>query len=268
MLDRGLRYGDGFFDTMLMLNGKPVWSQAHWERMVNSAKKIDVSWPNLDSISYNGDPYAIWLQEIQEKWDKAGRPTVARARTVVWRLGDGDYFPTTSECGSLVHVDPFEPHANKEFSLGPSKIVQCPPMTPWFKSLSAMPYILAAKYARDRGWDDALLMDSHGKFIESSRSNLFYWVNGCCYTPSINSGCLPGIAAQYLIQFLASMGHTVQFASATDEILRNATGIWLTNSLRGIIGVHQWDHQKMPVDPQATLLTAANAGILGGSELT
>lgn len=90
------------------------------------SEKIDVSWPNLDSISSNGDPYAIWLQEIQEKWDKAGRPTVARARTVVWRLGDGDYFPTTSECGSLVHVDPFEPHANKEFSLGPSKIVQCP----------------------------------------------------------------------------------------------------------------------------------------------
>lgn len=99
-----------------------------------------------------------------------------------------------------------------------------------------MPYILAAKYARDRGWDDALLMDSHGKFIESSRSNLFYWVNGCCYTPSINSGCLPGIAAQYLIQFLASMGHTVQFASATDEILRNATGIWLTNSCAALLG--------------------------------
>ncbi|MFM8838271.1 MAG: aminotransferase class IV, partial [Bacteroidota bacterium] len=247
MLDRGLRYGDGFFDTMLMLNGKPVWSHAHWERMVNAAKKIDVSWPNLDSILSEGDPYASWLQEIQEKWDKAGRPTVARARTVVWRLGDGDYFPTTSEFDSHVRVDSFEPHANKEFSLGPSTIVQCPPMTPWFKSLSAMPYILAAKYARDRGWDDALLMDSHGKFIESSRSNLFYWMNGCCYTPSINSGCLPGIAAQYLIQFLASMGHNVQFATATHETLLNSTGIWLTNSLRGIIPVHQWDHQKMPV---------------------
>nr|MBM3931381.1 hypothetical protein [Sphingomonadales bacterium] len=267
MLDRGLRYGDGFFDTMLMLNGKPIWSHAHWERMVSAAKIIDVSWPYLRSISSEVDPYASWLQEIQEKWGKAGRPTTAKVRTVVWRSGDGDYFPTTSEFGSQVHVDFFEPHPYKEFSLGPSTIVQCPAVIPWFKSLSAMPYILAAKYAQDRGWDDALLMDSHGKFIESSRSNLFYWVNGCCYTPSVMSGCLPGIAAQYLIQFLASMGHTVQFASATYEILRNASGIWLTNSLRGVIPVHQWDQNKMPVDPHAALLEAANAGILGGSEL-
>jgi len=135
MLDRGQRYGDGFFDTMLMKEGKPVWPLAHWDRMVSAAKTLDLAWPFHGKSPENGDPYAIWLLEIQEKWDKAGRPTVARARTVVWRLGDGDYFPTTSECGSLVHVDPFEPHANKEFSLGPSTIVQCPPMTPWFKSL-------------------------------------------------------------------------------------------------------------------------------------
>lgn len=267
MLDRGLRYGDGFFDTMLLLNGKPVWSRAHWDRMINAAKAIDVSWPNLGARSSEGDPYARWLQEIQEKWEKAGRASIAKARTVVWRLGDGDYFPTSSECESVVHVGPFESQPNIEFTLGPSTIVQCPPMTPWFKSLSAIPYVLAANYARNRGWDDALLMDSHGKFIESSRSNLFYWVNGCCYTPSIQSGCLPGITAQYLIQFLASMGHTVQFASATHETLRSATGIWLTNSLRGIISVHHWDQHAMPIDPHAALLHAANAGILGGSEL-
>jgi len=267
LLSRGLRYGDGFFDTMLLLDGQPVWSRAHWDRMVSAAGTIGIDWPNLDSSSPEEKSYTSWIQEIQKGWSMADRPNSARVRTVVWRSGDGDYFPLTSQFEWRVSVQPIDAPTSNFLSLGPSPIVQCPPVVPWFKSLSAMPYILAARFAASNGWDDALLINSKGQFIESSRSNLFYWLDNCCYTPSVMEGCLPGIAAQFLIQFLSVRGYSVQWANATYENLRQASGIWLTNSLRGVVKVYQWDHHLLSDDPYSDLAAEANAEIQGGSEL-
>jgi branched-subunit amino acid aminotransferase/4-amino-4-deoxychorismate lyase len=267
MLNRGQRYGDGFFDTMLLLEGQPVWSLAHWERMASAAKILGFHWPDSISLSAMEISYDAWIRVIRKEWEQGGRPGRARVRTVVWRSGDGDYLPLTTQSEWQITVQPLHSPAHHPLGVGPSPVVQCPAVIPWFKSLSAMPYVLAARFAANKGWDDALLVNSRGEFIESSRSNLFYWMNGCCYTPSVSEGCLPGIAARFLIQFLASRGHKIHYANASDSILREASGIWLTNSLRGVLRVHQWNHDPLPVDPYADLADAANAEIRGNAEM-
>ncbi len=269
LLDRGLRYGDGFFDTMLLLEGNPVWARAHWDRMVSAARSLEIAWPKIDKSpdSKLNEAFNSWLQEIQVEWIKSDRPSTAKVRTLVWRAGDGDYAPLGEQFQCRLSVHPTELKAENSFRLGPSPIVQCPPFIPWLKSLSAMPYVLAANFAKKQGWDDALVVNSKGQFIESSRSNLFYWVDGICHSPSFMEGCLPGIAAQYLIKFLSKNGFTVQYAAATYDSLREASGIWLTNSIRGVSQVHFWDNYPIGPDPHWHLAAAANTGIQGGSEL-
>jgi len=267
VLNRGQRYGDGFFDTMLLLSGQPVWSLAHWERMASAAQILGFIWPKTAHLLAGEISYDIWIAKIQKAWEQSGCPHRAKVRTIVWRSGDGDYFPLSAQPDWQITVQSLHPHAVHSLVVGPSPFVQCPAVIPWFKSLSAMPYVLAARFAADKGWDDALLVNCKGEYIESSRSNLFFWVNGCCYTPSVSEGCLPGIAARFLVQFLASRGHSVHYANASDAILKEATGIWLTNSLRGVMRVHQWHNDPLPDDPYADLADAANAEIQGGSEL-
>lgn len=267
LLNRGQRYGDGFFDTMLLLNGLPVWGLAHWERMVSAAKILGLHWTDavpLSGVEISSDS---WLCEIRIAWEQAGQPQRARVRTIVWRSGDGDYLPLNPQPEWHITVEPLPGPNLHSLAVGPSPIVQCPAVIPWFKSLSALPYVMAARYAADKGWDDALLINTRGEFIESSRSNLFFWVKDFCYTPSESEGCLPGIAARFLVQFLASRGYQVQYATATDSVLREASGIWLTNSLRGVMRVSRWNNNPMPDDPYSYLAEAANAEIQGGSEL-
>jgi branched-subunit amino acid aminotransferase/4-amino-4-deoxychorismate lyase len=213
--------------------------------------------------------YSSWLEIIQKKWNNLGKPKTAKVRTIIWRSGseEGDYFPTTSNPEWEIAVSALDIKPIEWFRLGPSPIVQCPPVIPWFKSLSAMPYVMASQYATTKGWEDALLINPHGQFIESSRSNLFFWKDGYCYTPSVMEGCLPGIASQFLIQFLATHGHSVRNATAHYEDLQGASSIWLTNSLRGIIRVQQWDHHRLGLDPFAELAEQANAAMQGGSEI-
>lgn len=268
MLDRGQRYGDGFFDTMLLKEGNPVWALAHWDRMVSAAKTLDLAWPfHGKSPKFTlTDLYNEWLQELQNNWIKADRPSMAKVRTVVWRAGGGDFTPDTERFECRISVHPLELKIQNSFRLGPSTVVQCPPLIPWIKSLSAMPYVLAANFAKKQGWDDALLVNARGYFIESSRSNLFYWVDGICYTPSLAEGCLPGITAQYLIKFLSNNGNVVQYSAATYQTLREASAIWLTNSIRGITQVRYWDDDALGHDPYSDLAAAANEGIQGGSE--
>ena len=38
--DRGLAYGDGVFETMLVHEGQPVWWREHWHRLLRGASVL------------------------------------------------------------------------------------------------------------------------------------------------------------------------------------------------------------------------------------
>jgi len=248
--NRGLLYGDGFFDTLLWHGGKAVWGNAHWERMQQSARTLALSLPFASESE--------WQAQLNRLWQVRGKPQTAKVRTVLWRHhpdpeGRCSFLPEANTAEWMINLEvlPLNPWTAPALSLvlGNSPVVKCPPLIPDLKSLSALPYVLAAQYASLRGWNDALLQNPGGEWIESSRSNLFYLKGESWYSPPVESGCLPGVTAQQLIAWLHRRGHRVLLQSPNTQDLADARAIWLTNSLQGIQSVTLWHRPDTDAPP-------------------
>lgn len=97
---------------------------------------------------------------------------------------------------------------------------------------------LLAWAARRRAADEYLFVDTDGAPSEGTTTNLIVVRNGRAETPPLDTGCLPGITRELLLESgLVTEGH-VELTGA-DEVI-------LTSSVRGAIPVHTVDSQPMP----------------------
>ena len=65
------------------------------------------------------------------------------------------------------------------------------------------PY-LARNRAIALGAGEAILLDRSGNWLETSTGSLWGWRDGCWYTPTLNSGILPGIARSHLLKYFGN----------------------------------------------------------------
>jgi branched-chain amino acid aminotransferase len=113
-----------------------------------------------------------------------------------------------------------------------------------FKNLAATVYVHAARHASNRGWGDALILNSEQRIIESSRSNLFVVSNGVLYTPSLDDGCVGGIMRSVLIRTALDHNVKVYEATLTPQTLLQADELFLTNAVRGLEWVSSYKTKR------------------------
>lgn len=102
------------------------------------------------------------------------------------------------------------------------------------KSTNYSLFINAAKWAKDNGLDDCLLLNSKGNICESSISNVFIVKEKQVFTPSLPEGCIEGVMRKWLISCLKTKGHLVKQTAISPNELETADEIFLTNAIRGI----------------------------------
>jgi branched-chain amino acid aminotransferase len=226
VFDRGLLYGDGLFETVRIYNGKFFRLAAHLKRMYEGLKKLGIKVP------YSRAEMEIFTRELA----LTNRINEGFARIVVSRgegfLGfspRGSATPHVAICARERHVDVRRKEVWK-------LTVHKKPITPLpLKSLSYLPHVIAKKEAEENGFDDSLLINPDGNIIEATASNVFLWKNGELVTPSLASGCLPGITREEVIKVAKKEGLRVTEKNVTAKLCRDADGVFLTNSLLEIV---------------------------------
>ena len=100
---------------------------------------------------------------------------------------------------------------------------------------------MAKKEAIDAGYDEAILLNSKGFVAEGSITNIFVVKDDKIFTPTIESGALPGITRRVLLNDLhldiKEMDISVDFLFNSDEV-------FVTNSLMGIKVISKIDKQE------------------------
>ena len=111
------------------------------------------------------------------------------------------------------------------------------------KSLSYAANVLASRLARERGYDEALLVSPHGRVLEAPTSSIFWVAEGALMTPPLSDHILASITRRVVIDqcgavervctledlagadeaFLASTVREVQPVAAIDD--RSFTGV-------------------------------------------
>lgn len=231
--DRAFQYGDGVFETIIVCQGKALFAADHYERLQAGAGALGLTLPGF--MPQYSQEFALWLQSIVETWGRlSGQDLSAhlRLKLMLWRSPGGLYAATHSDARCLIKIQPqtqlYEGEAVRTVIYDAYRLHAHPLAA--VKRLQALPYILAARYARQSGVDDALLLDFEGHIAEATSSNVFWVSDGVFYTPSLDTGCVAGIMRRQWLRYFQEHGIACRQGRFLPETLAGRVeGCWLVN---------------------------------------
>lgn len=97
--------------------------------------------------------------------------------------------------------------------------------------------ILASQEAKEKGYEEALLLDIDGFVAEGPGANLFYEKEGTIYTPQ-KGNILPGITRATVIEICGELGIPLIEKQITVEELKQAEAVFYCGTAAEVIG---WD---------------------------
>ena len=192
--NRGLAFGDGFFETLVFTAGRLRFAEAHVARMQQAAAALHLTLPAALATAEALETTLAVLAHSQQL-------LAARLRLQLWRTGGGRYTPTTHATEWLATAEPFvadeTPIANADFALDNYSIYS--PLS-FCKGPQAWLYVRAAHERQQRGLDEIILCDAAGHVAEAGAAAIF-WVKGdVLYTPALETGCVAGVRRVQVLQ--------------------------------------------------------------------
>lgn len=229
--NRAYRYGDALFESIRIINGKPIFMEGHISRLFEGMQVLGINRP----IEYSIDYFKSFLIQLINLIDvKEG----GRARITVFRCGDGFFTPTDNSPSFTVEVSPY---INNFYTLNEdglsvdiySDIKKPVNKLSIYKTASSLLYVMSGIFARENKLDESLITNDKGNIIEASNANLFIVSNGVLYTPTLADGCLAGVMRMQIINLALEYKIKVYECSLTPQNLLVADEVFLTNTVKG-----------------------------------
>jgi branched-chain amino acid aminotransferase len=217
--DDGLLRGDGVFEVMRIYDGVPFARELHMQRMAMSAKNLRLE---IDLTGVARDIAAL-LGELQ--------PGDALLRTLVTRGGH-----------RITLVEPL-PDLPDTLTLG--YVTYAPVLLlDGVKSLSYGANMLASRLARERGFDEALLVTPDGSVLELPTAAFFWVSDGVAYTPPLSEHVLDSITRRIVLEVAGASERTT-----TPQGLESAAEAFVASSVREVIPVSRIEDRELAVGP-------------------
>lgn len=227
LVQRGLFYADALFESIRVLGGRIPLLRPHWERLLRGMRLMHYQIP----------PH--WSAEYFEKEILKSVSVNARVRLTVWRSPGGLYLPENDAPQFLItsqamESDVFSWH-DEGIRTGLCESVRLPvDSLSGVKTLNAARYVAAAREAQERGWGEGILLNASGRICEATSSNVFWFENGCLYTPPLSDGCVTGVLRDLLLALTKAAGSPICEKTAVFDDILAADEVFLTNAVRGI----------------------------------
>lgn len=233
--DRGLLYGDGLFETILVKSRRMIQIDAHIKRMLIGLRRLNINFKV---------PSERLIEFVKEDLIDSGERDAILKITITRGKVNGPLGFTEAESPTIiVEIKPLSEELPKEIN-----IITAAERRNEFSILSSIKSLnylsnLAAKQEANRmNAYDALLLNTKGDIAECTTSNIFAIIQGELVTPPLESGILPGITRGVILS-IASMAQIQESARRITPLeLQSATEIFTTNSIKGILPVKKWDH--------------------------
>ncbi|MCX4668586.1 aminodeoxychorismate lyase [Streptomyces sp. NBC_01381] len=234
VLDHGLTVGDGIFETVKTVEGRPFALTRHLDRLARSARGLGLPEPDLDEVRaacaavIDANPMPLGRLRITYTGGLSplGSDRGDQGQTLVVALGEADRRPdatavitvpwTRNERGALTGL----------------------------KTTSYAENVVALARAHEQGASEALFGNTVGQLCEGTGSNVFVVLDGEIHTPPVASGCLAGITRALAVDWTG--------AQETDlplDVLDRADEVFLTSTLRDVQAVHRIDGRELPGTP-------------------
>jgi branched-chain amino acid aminotransferase len=241
VLDHGLLYGDGIFEGIRATRGMVVDLNLHLDRLERSAKGIHLSIPARRELA------DVVMQTLT-----AHGKAEAYVRLLVTR-GPGALGIDTTGCvpnlvciADEIRLFPEETRA-RGVNLATSSLRRPPAdvLDPCVKSLNYLNNVLAKYEAKQRGADEALLLNARGTIAEASGANIFIRAERRLLTPACSDGALPGITRRRVLRVANTLGLETAEQTLTRYDLMAADEAFLTGTGAGLVPVRSLDGETI-----------------------
>ncbi len=240
--DRGLSFGDGLFETILLKNQTSHLLPLHIKRLHAGAEALRLNAQNMTTQ---------WLSKaIGQLSTPSEKNTDQRVKLLVWRNHQNQkaYFSKQQNIEWLLTITPtlpFEIHI-KEKALFAHSIVLHYTSISQFKTISALPYVMAANERAARGVDELILTDVDGHIAEAVSANIFWITDNKIYTPSLLSGCVNGVMRQHIMALLQKVNIPVKEVLLPKSQLQHQ-GLVFTCNVAGISVLKSIENQELAI---------------------
>ncbi|KIP88071.1 MULTISPECIES: aminodeoxychorismate lyase [Pseudomonas] len=241
LVDRGLAYGDGLFETMAVQGGRPVLLERHLARVTAGCARLRI---DLDAARLRSELSAFCAELGQ-----------GVAKLIVTR-GDGQrgYAPSAGsprhilQAGAMPAYPP--QHGDNGIRLFPCETrLAEQPLLAGLKHLNRLEQVLARAEWQDAEHAEGLMRDVSGRVVEAVFSNLFLVRDGVLSTPELSRCGVAGVMRAELLEQAQALGVSCQVGDVQMDELLAADEVFLCNSLYGVWPVRELQGRHWPVGP-------------------
>jgi branched-chain amino acid aminotransferase len=231
--DHGLTVGDGVFETMKIVDGQAFALSRHLRRLRRSSEGLGLELPTPDdelrsavgaTIAANGLSSGRVRVTVTGGVSPLGSDRGPNGPTVMVAVATQAPWPPTSR----VVVVPWRRNEHSAVA--------------GLKTTSYADNVVALRYARERGADEAIFANTAGDLCEGTGTNIFVVMDGRLRTPPLSSGCLAGITRELLVENVDVLEEDLPI-----EALAVVDEAFVTSSTRDIQPVERIDDR--PLDP-------------------
>lgn len=240
--NRSFRYGDGLFETIRVIKGKPCFLDFHVKRLIKGMGILKMNVPaNFNPVFFENSIIALISANAIDG--------DARVRLSVYRNDGGFYTPVSNDVSFLIEAEPISEQGYelniKGYEIDVYHEIKKPStIFSTLKTANGLPYVMAGVFRKQQNLDECIILNDKGNIIEGISYNIFAVKNGVLYTPPISDGCVDGIMRWQIIKIATENRIAVYEINLALNVLLNSDELFFTNALNGIrwIGTYKAKH--------------------------
>jgi branched-chain amino acid aminotransferase len=258
VFDRGFQYGDGLFETMRVLRGRPFrWAQ-HWERLQRGAAFLRIP------LALESDALGAAAEELIARnrlADSLLRLAVSRGAGRPGYSPQGAVRPTiVMSCHPAPAIDP--QHPPRWRLVVASLRLPANEALAQFKTANKLAQVLARAEADAAQAEEALLQNTDGYLVEGASSNFFWIEQDTVCTPPLASGILAGVTRGVVLEICGDLRLPTREANIPPNHLRQAQGAFVSLSSFGIVEAVALDGKPLNQSPWVARIRSAYESLL------
>ena len=243
VLDRGVQYGDGVFETIAYRHGVAEFLEQHLTRLKTGCKLLAINFEQMDLLR----------TELNTVFDTMSTEPAVIKITVTRGVGGRGYFSDNSAIPTRIISISAYPFHPEDYQRDGVRLRFCEQTLSVNSRLAGIKHLnrLEQVLARNE-WDDpdiaeGMMSDEDNNVIEGTMSNIFIVEDDILFTPVVTRAGIAGVIRAQVIQLATRSGISVQERTITRQQLAEADEVFVCNSIIGIWPVSAISNKLYPV---------------------
>ena len=256
-LNRSFLYGDGIFETLKIVDGKILFSEDHYFRLMASMRIVRMKIPMDFTLEF-------FENQVISLTNALNCSHSARVRITIFRNDGGLYLPNQNSISYIIEATSLASKKYEitqdyfEVDLFKDSFVSAQLLST-LKTTSKILNVTASIFAKENDLNTCLLLNDKKNVVEAIAGNLFMLTGNKLITPPISEGCLNGIMRKQIIRIMRDFPE-IEFSEETISPfdLQKADELFITNVIQGIQPITRYRKKEFKTTFSVQLLDKMN----------